>query len=145
MPEPHDGSVTSSLLEYPERWPEYSSLQEIRPDSVEGINSGIAPSEPFLVECIISRFRAIFPGKHLFRDDVRIFADAAREQLRVFEDGRADLVIVVAREKLAHLRIHPVPEIGVGREQVASSADSLNHKNSFELPVSSFKCLPLLR
>ena len=30
--------------------------------------------------------------------------------------GRADLVIVVAREDVAHLGLDPVPQVGVGRE-----------------------------
>ena len=70
----------------------------------------------------------VFPGEHLFGDDVGFFADAAREQLRVFEDGRADLVEVVAGEDVAHLGLDTVPEVGVGREQVTSSADGFDHE-----------------
>ena len=69
----------------------------------------------------------VFPGEHFLRDDVGFFADAAREQLRVFEDGSANFVEVVAGEDVAHLRLDTVPEVGVGREKVASSADGSNH------------------
>ena len=41
---------------------------------------------------------AVFPGVHLFGDDVGVFAYAAGEELRVFEDGRADFAEVVAGE-----------------------------------------------
>src|SRR5664280_10988 len=51
----------------------------------------------------------VLPSEHLFGNDVGLFAHAAREQLRVFENRRPDLVIVVAREDVAHLRVHPVP------------------------------------
>src|SRR5271157_2854282 len=72
---------------------------------------------------------AVLPREHLLGDDVGVFADAARKQLSVLENGRAYLVVVVAREEVAHLRVHPVPEVGVGREKVTSSTDGLNHEN----------------
>ena len=39
---------------------------------------------------------AVLERVHLLGDDVGLFADAAREQLRLLEDRRADLVVVVA-------------------------------------------------
>ena len=44
------------------------------------------------------RAGAIFPGVHLFGDDVGFFADAAGEEGSVFEDGGADFAEVVAGE-----------------------------------------------
>jgi hypothetical protein len=75
------------------------------------------------------------PRKHFLGDDVGLFSDAAREELRVLEDGRADFVKVVTREDVAHLGLHAIPQVGIGREQVTSSADGLNHRN--QLPVAS--------
>ena len=43
---------------------------------------------------------AVVEGVHLLRDDVGLRADAAREQLRLLEDRRADLAVAVAREEL---------------------------------------------
>ena len=55
------------------------------------------------------RSRLVLPREHFLGDDVGVFADAAREQLRVFEDGSADFVKVVAREDVAHLGLHAIP------------------------------------
>src|SRR5208283_3762733 len=42
--------------------------------------------------CLLAlRSRPVLPGEHFFGDDVGLFADAAGEELRVLEDGRADL------------------------------------------------------
>ena len=79
----------------------------------------------------------VLPGEHLLGDDVGFFADAAREQAGVFEDGRAYLVEVVAREDVAHLGLDPVPQIGVGRQKVTGSADGFDHKDSGKSLVDS--------
>ena len=71
----------------------------------------------------------VLPGEHLLGDDVGLFAHAAREELGVLEDWGANLVEVVAREDVAHLRVHPVPQVSVGREKVASSTDGFDHEN----------------
>jgi hypothetical protein len=76
----------------------------------------------------------VFPGKHLFGDDVGFFADAAGEQAGIFKYRSADLVEVVAGEDVAHLGLDPVPQVGIGREKITSSADGANHK---KLPVAS--------
>ena len=44
-------------------------------------------------------FVPILEGVHLLRDDVGVGADAAREQPRVLEEGRADLPIAVAARR----------------------------------------------
>ena len=41
---------------------------------------------------------AILEGVHLLGDDIGFFADAAREKLRLFENRRADFVVVVRRK-----------------------------------------------
>src|SRR6185312_14982507 len=51
----------------------------------------------------------VLPGEHLLGNNVRLFADAAREQTGVFEYRRANFVEVVARENIAHLCLDPVP------------------------------------
>ena len=68
------------------------------------------------------RAGAVFPGVHLFGDDVGFFADAAGEEGGVFEDGGADFAEVVAGEDLAGGGLDAVPERGFGRQQVARAA-----------------------
>ncbi len=70
----------------------------------------------------------VLPGKHLLGDDVGFFADAAREQAGIFKYRRADFVEVVACEHIAHLRLDPIPQVGVGRQKVTGSADGSNHR-----------------
>ncbi len=68
---------------------------------------------------------AVFPGVHLFGDDVGFFAYAAGEELGGFEDGGADLAEAVAGEDGAGGGFDAVPECGFGRQQVAGAADGL--------------------
>ena len=69
----------------------------------------------------------VFPGEHLLGDDVGLFADAAGEQLGGLEQRRADFVEVIVAEDLAHTGFDEVPEIGVGRQEVARTANGFNH------------------
>ena len=59
---------------------------------------------------------AILEGVHLLADDVGFFAHAAREQLRLFENRRADFVIVVGAKHFARHRFHAVPHFGGWRQ-----------------------------
>ena len=70
---------------------------------------------------------AILPGEHFFRDNVGLFAYAAREQFGGLEDGRADFVEVVGAEDVAHGGFDEVPERRVGREKVAGSSGRFDH------------------
>ncbi len=65
---------------------------------------------------------AIFPGVHLFGDDVGFFAYAAGEEFGGFEDGGADLAEAVAGEDGPGGGFDVGPEGGFGREEVAGSA-----------------------
>ena len=56
----------------------------------------------------------IVKGVHFLGDDVGLRAHAAREQLRLLENRRADLVVVVGAKNGARHRFHPVPDIGGG-------------------------------
>ena len=58
------------------------------------------------------RFVAVGEGVHLLGDDVGFFAYAAREELRFFQDGRADFVVVVGPENGAGHCFHMVPHRG---------------------------------
>ncbi len=49
---------------------------------------------------------AILESVHLLADDVGLFAHAARKQRRLFQDRRADLLVVVLAERL---RARPLP------------------------------------
>ena len=89
--------------------------------------SGVLGAEGQRLRLLAGGAALVFPGEHLFGDDVGLFADATGEELRVFEDWGADFVEVVAGEDVAHLGLDTVPEVGVGREKVASSADGSNH------------------
>ena len=74
---------------------------------------------------------AVFPGVHLFGDDVGFFADAAGEEGGVFEDGGADFAEVVAGEDGAGDGLDAVPEGGFRGEQVASAADGFEGRHGF--------------
>jgi hypothetical protein len=70
---------------------------------------------------------AIFPGEHLFADNVRVFAYASGEEFGGFEDGSADFVEVVGAEDVADGGFDEVPERSVGREKVAGSSGRFDH------------------
>jgi len=78
------------------------------------------------------RFRptTVVPGVHLFRDDVGFLAYSTGEELRRFKNRRADFLEVVRAHHLAHFCLDEVPQPGIGREQVSSSADGLDHEVS---------------
>ena len=66
-------------------------------------------------------------GVHLFRDDVGFFADAAGEELRVLEDGRADLAEAIACKDRARGRFDAVPQLCLRREQVPGPTHLEDH------------------
>ena len=66
---------------------------------------------------------AVFPGEHLFGDDVGFFAYAAGEEVGGFEDGGADLAEAVAGEDGAGGGFDAVPEGGLVGQEVAGAAD----------------------
>ncbi len=71
---------------------------------------------------------AIVERVHLFADDVGLLAHAARKQSRLFENRRADLLIVVDAKNLARNRFHLIPD-GAGRgKDIASAFDCFNHR-----------------
>ena len=65
---------------------------------------------------IALRASLIEPRVHFLRNNVRILAHAACEQLRVFKNGRADFVEVVSAEHIAHCRLNKVPQRRLRRE-----------------------------
>jgi hypothetical protein len=52
---------------------------------------------------------AIFEGIHLFFDDIRARADAARIDPRLLEDRRLDALIAIALARLAHDGLYQLP------------------------------------
>ncbi len=70
---------------------------------------GVLRTEGQRLRLLALRASLVLPGEHFFGDDVGLFADAAREERRIFEDGSADFVIVVAREEVAHFGLDPIP------------------------------------
>ena len=74
--------------------------------------------------------RALSSQVNISLETMSVSSPTLREKsCGVFEDRRANLVEVVAREDVAHLRLHPVPQVGVGREKVAGSSNGFDHKN----------------
>jgi len=71
--------------------------------------------------------RAVFPGEHLFGNNVSLFAYGALKELQVFDDGCADFLEVVHVENVAHGGIDKVPRLCLGRQKVAGAADGFNH------------------
>ena len=59
---------------------------------------------------------AVLEGVHLLGDDVGFLAHAAREQLRLLEDGRADFVVVIGAKDRARRGFHAVPHLGGWRQ-----------------------------
>ena len=82
-------------------------------------------SKPPIPKFLLVEPFTILPGVHLLGDDVGLFANAAGEELRVLEDGGANLAEAVAGEDRAGDGFDAVPEGGVGRKEVARSADGL--------------------
>ena len=82
-------------------------------------------------DCAFSLWaRALSSQVNISFETMSVSSPTLREKsCRLFEDGRANLVEVIARHDVAHLRVHPVPQVGVGREKVASSTDSFNHES----------------
>src|SRR6266481_5372314 len=69
----------------------------------------------------------VFPREHLLGNNVGLFAHRALEELQVFDDGRADFLEVVNAKQLAHFRFDKVPRLRLRRQQIAGTANSLNH------------------
>ena len=69
---------------------------------------------------------AVFESVHFLRDDVGVRADAAPEQRRLLEHGRANLTEVVRLEDAARLLFHALPESGCRRQQIARAFDGTN-------------------
>src|SRR5208282_3613871 len=78
---------------------------------------------------------AIFPGKHFFGDNIRLFAYAAGEQFGGLEDRGADFVEVVGTENVADGGVDEVPERRVGRKKVAGSSGGFDHFVVRDLPT----------
>ena len=70
---------------------------------------------------------AVLEGVHLLVDQLGPLADAAREQLGLFEEGGANLAVAVTAADLAEGGFEPPPSPGVLRERV------LRPTGSFEL------------
>ena len=69
---------------------------------------------------------AILPGVHFLADDVGVFADAAREQRRLFEQRRADFLVVIGAEDFARHGLDVIPRRAGGRKNIAGSLDRAN-------------------
>ena len=55
---------------------------------------------------------AVLESVHFLGDDVGFCAHAAGEELRLFQDRRADLVVVIRAEDGARHGFHAVPHFG---------------------------------
>ena len=70
---------------------------------------------------------AVLERVHLFADDVGFFAHAAREQLRLLENRRADLVVIRGAKDFPRLPLDEIPEVARRRQNVPSPFDRANH------------------
>ena len=57
--------------------------------------------------------RTVFPGVHLFRNDICFFAYSAHEELGSFEDGGPDLAKAVAAENGACGGLNAIPKFRI--------------------------------
>lgn len=76
---------------------------------------------------------------HLLLDDVGHFADAAREQLRVLDDRRADVLIAVCAQHRLDGGFEEIPQRGILREDVVHAL----HAAQFLEPFLLFSHLSL--
>ena len=86
---------------------------------------------------------AILEGVHLLADDVGVFAHAAREQRRLFQDGRADLVVVVGAEDFARDASTLVPDALEGGRISRVPLTALIMLEFPELPTVSSRLVPV--
>ena len=71
---------------------------------------------------------AIVESIHFLADDVGFLPHAAREQSRLFQNRRADLLIVVDSKHLARNGFHLIPGRAGGGKDIASAFDCFNHE-----------------
>lgn len=70
---------------------------------------------------------------HLLLDDVGHFADAAREQLRMFDDRRANVLIAVCAQHRLDGGFEEVPQRGILREDVVHALHATQLREPFLL------------
>ena len=78
---------------------------------------------------------AVFERVHLLVDDIRAFADAAVEELRVLEERRADLFESIAAADLADLPFDVIPFADSVGQNVFCSPRGIGEHESFPLYV----------
>ena len=78
------------------------SVFDVRPDHRGGVLGPQCEGTPV----------AVVEGVHLLGDDIGIGPDAAREQLRLFENRRSDFVVVIGPKDLARNGLNAIPRIG---------------------------------
>jgi hypothetical protein len=69
----------------------------------------------------------VLEGVHLLGDDVGLGADPPREQLRLLEDGRAQLAVAVAAEEVVGGPLDAVPRRDLVRQDVVGALDGPDH------------------
>ena len=79
---------------------------------------------PFRAHRQLLAIQAVGEGVHLLLDDVRHLADAAHEQLRLLDDGRANLLVTVSAQHAAHRVVEVLPQRGVAGQQVIHAFDA---------------------
>lgn len=67
----------------------------------------------------------VLEGVHLLLDDIGHLADAAHEQGRGLDDGRAHILVAVALQHAAHLAFQPFPARRLRRQDVVHALHSL--------------------
>ncbi len=80
----------------------------------------------------------VLEGVHLLLDDVGDLANAAHEELRVFDDRRADLLVAVTAQPVGDARFEPLPQWRIGRQQVVHAA----HAGKFSMQWPSLSVRP---
>src|SRR6476660_9336388 len=70
----------------------------------------------------------ILPGVHFLGNNVCLFADSAREQLRIFKNGRADFMEVMGAKNVTRRGLDEVPERRIRRQQISRSSNGFDHQ-----------------
>jgi hypothetical protein len=66
---------------------------------------------------------------HLLHHNISIGAHAAREERRLFQDGRANLAVMIRRKHAMGFGLNLLPKACVGRQKIASPFDGANWFN----------------
>src|ERR1700730_16560494 len=75
----------------------------------------------------VSGTSPVFPGVHLFHDNIGVFAHATLKQCCLLENRRANFLEVVSAEYIPHRRLHKIPQRRIRRQQIPRPSHRFNH------------------